>query len=165
MVGIAVRRGLVDIDKPMGNPHWPARDARAQIPWRNWINMIDGQDYHEIGVTDQTRSDAAKGEALVATGNYYGVCTETVVTAMGVPLGRAVGNALEVRECLSTLRGEGPKDLEQLSVTLAARMLVRISFSSSFCGRSSLTACARSPRPAFPIMWWRRITSPSALGR
>lgn len=60
MVGIAVRRGLVDIDKPMGSPHWAAGDARAQIPWRNWINMIDGQDYHEIGVTDQTRSDAAK---------------------------------------------------------------------------------------------------------
>ena len=50
----------VEIDKPMGNPHWPTGDARAQIPWRNWINMIDGQDYHEIGVTDQTRSDAAK---------------------------------------------------------------------------------------------------------
>jgi CubicO group peptidase (beta-lactamase class C family) len=60
MVGIAVRRGLVDIDKPMGNPRWPAGDARAQIPWRNWLNMIDGQDYHEIGVSDQTRSDAAK---------------------------------------------------------------------------------------------------------
>jgi CubicO group peptidase (beta-lactamase class C family) len=60
MVGIAVRRGLVEIDKPMGNPHWPAGDARAQIPWRNWINMIDGQDYHELGVSDQTRSDAAK---------------------------------------------------------------------------------------------------------
>jgi len=60
MVGIAVRRGLVDIDKPMGNPRWAAGDARAQIPWRNWINMIDGQDYHEIGVTDQTRNDAAR---------------------------------------------------------------------------------------------------------
>jgi CubicO group peptidase (beta-lactamase class C family) len=60
MVGIAVRKGLVDIDKPMGNPRWPAGDPRAQIPWRNWLNMVDGQDYHEIGVTDQTRSDAAK---------------------------------------------------------------------------------------------------------
>jgi CubicO group peptidase (beta-lactamase class C family) len=60
LVGIAVRRRLVDIDKPMGNPRWPTSDARAQIPWRNWINMIDGQDYHEIGVDDQTRSDAAK---------------------------------------------------------------------------------------------------------
>lgn len=60
LLGIAVRRGLIDIDKPMGNPRWPAGDTRAQIPWRNWINMIDGQDYHEIGVSDQTRSDAAK---------------------------------------------------------------------------------------------------------
>lgn len=60
LVGIAVQRGLVDIDKPMGNPRWPAGDARAAIPWRNWINMIDGQDYHEIGVDDQTRSDAAR---------------------------------------------------------------------------------------------------------
>jgi CubicO group peptidase (beta-lactamase class C family) len=60
LVGIAVRRGLVDIDKPMGNPRWTAGDPRAQIPWRNWLNMIDGQDYHEIGVADQTRSDAAK---------------------------------------------------------------------------------------------------------
>jgi CubicO group peptidase (beta-lactamase class C family) len=60
LLGIAVRRGLIDIDKPMGDPHWPAGDVRAQIPWRNWINMIDGQDYHEIGVSDQTRSDAAK---------------------------------------------------------------------------------------------------------
>jgi CubicO group peptidase (beta-lactamase class C family) len=60
LVGIAVRRGLVDIDKPMGNPHWAATDPRAAIPWRNWINMIDGQDYHEIGVYDQTRNDAAR---------------------------------------------------------------------------------------------------------
>jgi CubicO group peptidase (beta-lactamase class C family) len=60
LVGIAVRRGLVDIDKPMGNPRWAAGDARAAIPWRNWINMIDGQAYREIGVIDQTRNDAAR---------------------------------------------------------------------------------------------------------
>jgi CubicO group peptidase (beta-lactamase class C family) len=60
MVGIAVRRGLVDIDKPMGNPRWQARDPRAAIPWRSWLNMIDGQAYREIGVVDQTRNDAAR---------------------------------------------------------------------------------------------------------
>ena len=60
LVGIAVRRGLVDIDKPMGNPRWAPTDPRAAIPWRQWINMIDGQDYHEIGVDDQTRNDAAR---------------------------------------------------------------------------------------------------------
>jgi CubicO group peptidase (beta-lactamase class C family) len=49
LLGIAVRQGLVDIDKPMGNPHWQPSDRRAAIPWRNWINMIDGQHYEEIG--------------------------------------------------------------------------------------------------------------------
>jgi CubicO group peptidase (beta-lactamase class C family) len=60
LVGIAVQKGLVDIDKPMGNPHWSADDKRAQIPWRQWINMIDGQDYHEIGATRPTKNDAAR---------------------------------------------------------------------------------------------------------
>jgi CubicO group peptidase (beta-lactamase class C family) len=59
LLGIAVRKGLVDIDKPMGNPRWSARDPRAAIPWRLWINMTDGQEYHEIGVVDPTLNDAA----------------------------------------------------------------------------------------------------------
>ncbi len=60
LVGIAVRRGLVDIDRPMGNPRWPAGDARAQVTWRQWLQMVDGQDYHELGVRDPVRSDAAR---------------------------------------------------------------------------------------------------------
>ncbi|MDB4971288.1 MAG: hypothetical protein JWN44_6977 [Myxococcales bacterium] len=60
LAGIAVRRGLVDIDKPMGDPRWAAGDPRAAIPWRWWLNMVDGQDYNEIGVYDQTRNDAAR---------------------------------------------------------------------------------------------------------
>ena len=49
LVGIAVRRGLVDIEKPMGNPRWAAGDPRATIPWRMWLTMVDGQAYDEIG--------------------------------------------------------------------------------------------------------------------
>jgi len=59
LLGIAVRKGLVDIDQPMGNPRWTASDPRAAIPWRTWINMTDGQEYHEIGVVDPTENDAA----------------------------------------------------------------------------------------------------------
>lgn len=77
------------------------------------------------GAFMKSRADArALAESLVATGVLNGVRTEAILTAMDVPLGCAVGNALEVRECLATLRGEGPWDLEQLSVTLAARMLM-----------------------------------------
>ncbi len=76
------------------------------------------------GAFMKNRDDARRlAESLVAIGNANGVRTEALITAMDTPLGRAVGNALEVIECLETLRGRGPKDLETLSVTLAARML------------------------------------------
>jgi thymidine phosphorylase len=77
------------------------------------------------GAFMKNRDDARKlAESLVSIGKANGVRTEALVTAMEEPLGRAVGNALEVIECLETLKGRGPADLEKLSVLLAARMLV-----------------------------------------
>jgi pyrimidine-nucleoside phosphorylase len=66
----------------------------------------------------------ALAESLVAVGNRAGVRTEALLTTMDVPLGRDVGNALEVIESIETLKGRGPRDLEDLSVRLAARMVV-----------------------------------------
>jgi pyrimidine-nucleoside phosphorylase len=63
-------------------------------------------------------------ESLVAIGQASGVRTEAVITAMDAPLGRAVGNALEVVECVDVLKGGGPADLVAVSIELAARMLV-----------------------------------------
>jgi pyrimidine-nucleoside phosphorylase len=66
----------------------------------------------------------ALAASLVATGEAAGLRIEALITRMDAPLGRLVGNALEVRESIATLKGEGPPDLEDLSVRLAARLLV-----------------------------------------
>jgi pyrimidine-nucleoside phosphorylase len=63
-------------------------------------------------------------QSLVSIGNASGVRTEAVITAMDAPLGNAVGNALEIVECLEVLKGRGPADLIEISLELAARMLV-----------------------------------------
>jgi pyrimidine-nucleoside phosphorylase len=62
--------------------------------------------------------------SMVAIGSAAGVRTEAIITDMDVPLGRAVGNALEIAECVDVLRGGGPADLTALVRRLAARMLI-----------------------------------------
>ncbi|HET9359679.1 MAG TPA: thymidine phosphorylase, partial [Vicinamibacterales bacterium] len=71
--------------------------------------------------------DLARARALaasmVAIGTHAGVRTEAVITNMDAPLGRAVGNSLEIVECLDTLKGNGPPDLVEEVQVLAARMV------------------------------------------
>jgi pyrimidine-nucleoside phosphorylase len=61
--------------------------------------------------------------SLVSIGTAAGVRTEAFVTRMDVPLGRAVGNAVEIAECIEVLKGTGPKDLTALVIRLATRMV------------------------------------------
>jgi pyrimidine-nucleoside phosphorylase len=64
--------------------------------------------------------------ALVETGNDCGVRTEALITDMNQPLGCAIGNALETKECIEILRGEtgeGTRPVLELSLELAARMV------------------------------------------
>jgi pyrimidine-nucleoside phosphorylase len=77
------------------------------------------------GAFMKTEEDArALARSLVETGELAGVRTEALLTRMDAPLGRAVGNALEIVESIETLKGRGPAELESLSVEFAARMLV-----------------------------------------
>jgi len=62
-------------------------------------------------------------ETMIGIGRAMGTRVEALLTAMDQPLGRAVGNALEVAESIETLKGRGPRDLESLSIELAARMV------------------------------------------
>ena len=62
---------------------------------------------------------------MVALGGEHGVRTSALLTSMDVPLGRAVGNAVEVEESVATLRGEGPADLVEVTLALAARDAAR----------------------------------------
>jgi pyrimidine-nucleoside phosphorylase len=75
---------------------------------------------------DESRATAL-AHALVNTGNSCGIKTRALLTDMNQPLGRAVGNSLEVEECINLLRGEGSsgaKPVLELSIELSAHMLV-----------------------------------------
>ena len=60
---------------------------------------------------------------LVGIGKGVGVRTVALITDMNQPLGWAVGNALEIRESIEILQGQGPADTRELTITLAARMM------------------------------------------
>ncbi|XP_054624840.1 thymidine phosphorylase [Dunckerocampus dactyliophorus] len=76
--------------------------------------------------------DGAKQLAslLVRAGNGQGMRTAAVLSRMDAPIGRCVGNSLEVMESLNTLKGHGPEDLMELVTTLGGVLLVMTGLAS-----------------------------------
>lgn len=76
------------------------------------------------GAFMKTVDDAKElAHAMVSIGNNVGRKTMAVISDMSQPLGLAIGNSLEVKEAIDTLRGEGPKDLEELCLALGSQMV------------------------------------------
>ena len=77
------------------------------------------------GAFMKSEEDAVElARAMVSIGNNVGRKTMAIISSMAEPLGRAIGNSLEVKEAIETLRGEGPEDLTALCMELGAQMTV-----------------------------------------
>jgi len=77
------------------------------------------------GAFMQRPGDArALARAMVSIGTASGLRTEAFITRMDTPLGRAVGNSVEIAECIELLGGRGPGDLAHEIATIGARMIV-----------------------------------------
>ena len=76
------------------------------------------------GAFMKDRADAEQlAEAMIDLGRHAGREVVAVISDMDEPLGHAVGNALEIREAIATLRGEGPPDFVELVTEASARLL------------------------------------------
>jgi CubicO group peptidase (beta-lactamase class C family) len=157
LVGIAVRQGLVDIDKPMGHPSWRRDDPRAAIPWRQWINMVDGQEFREMNAFKPTDNDSAhmlfgKGRFDVAGygaslplihppgthWNYNSGGVNLVASALGSALAPGVTDPAARRE---KMRAFMKRELfEPLGMTSARP---QFDATGSFAGSALLYATAR----------------------
>lgn len=77
------------------------------------------------GAFMKTVEDAEQlAKRMVAIGQNVGRQTMAIISSMQEPLGYAIGNSLEVQEAIDVLKGEGPEDLKEISLVLAAQMTV-----------------------------------------
>ena len=139
MCGFAMTGQTADI-APADKKLYAMRDATATVPYIPLIvgsimskKLAEGLDALVLDVKTgsgafmKTLEDSKKlAEALVRTGNEFGVRTQAVVSDMSEPLGKFAGNAVEVFECIQVLRGEDDDAMAStraLSLELSARML------------------------------------------
>jgi pyrimidine-nucleoside phosphorylase len=130
--------GQTDEIAPADRKFYSLRDVTGTVESPNLIcasimskKMAEGLDGLVLDVKTgsgafmKTQADAAHlAELMVETGTRMGKKVVALITDMDQPLGRKIGNALEVEECIDVLQGGGPEDLRELCLELAGWMLV-----------------------------------------
>ncbi len=144
---------------PADKKLYALRDATATVPYIPLIvasimskKLSEGLDCLILDVKTgsgafiQKYAESVKlAKALCETGKTFGVQTQALITEMNQPLGKYVGNSLEVYECLKILRGEIEDAMEptlELSIELTAHMLLQCKISGSL--DSARSAARRS---------------------
>ncbi len=144
---------------PADKKIYALRDATATVPYIPLIvasimskKLSEGLDCLVLDVKTgsgafiQKYAESVKlAKALCETGKTFGVHTQALITEMNQPLGKYVGNALEVYECLKILRGEIEDAMEptlELSIELTAHMLLQCKISGTL--DSARSAARRS---------------------
>jgi pyrimidine-nucleoside phosphorylase/thymidine phosphorylase len=104
------------------------------------------------------REDArALAESMTRIGRELGKPVQALITSMDAPLGRAVGNALEVWESVECLKGRGPDDLMEVSLELAAEMLLLGRVAAT--REQALEACRRSIADGSALERFRKVVA------
>ena len=136
-VGVAMSAATAHI-APADRRMYATRDITATVESVPWITasilskkLAEGIDALVMDVkcgrgafmTDRRRALQLLA-AIVRTGRALGKDVAALLTDMDTPLGRTVGNALEVRESIACLRGQGPEDLREVTLALGVEMLL-----------------------------------------
>lgn len=161
--------GQTDDMVPADKALYALRDATGTVPSIPLITasilskkLAEGLDYLlldvKLGTAAFMQSEAPARElatTMVRLGNECGVKTRALLTDMNVPLGRAAGNFLEVREAVDCLEGRGPGDLEQLVIECAAHLLILSGFAQQMdAARDQALQRLRSRQP---LMKWQAM--------
>ncbi len=94
-------------------------------------------------------------QSMVAIGRRLGKRMRALITRMDQPLGKAVGNAVEIGECVACLKGQGPADLMEVSIELAAEMIVMGELANDLT--EARTICAKTIADGSALDRFRRV--------